>query len=135
MTQANPTFLTPWSSILMSWNITNPPTYNTVSLSMSLWYYCLNWLRSVPIGQFHDDSCNLLPQNCTDACWEKGLSCSHSWGKRAESVNKREVLMRQVATVSCAEVVRYVITCTSLSCWPSSRSCIFLYLIHCILLS
>jgi len=61
----------PCLSISMSWNITNPHTDNTVSLSMSLWYYCLSWLRSVPIGQFHDDSWDLLPQNCTVACWEK----------------------------------------------------------------
>lgn len=76
MTQAEwprltPTFLMPCSSISMSCNITNPHTDNTVSLSMSLLYYCLSWLRSVPIGQFHDDSWDLLPQNCTVACWEK----------------------------------------------------------------
>lgn len=103
------------SLILMSWNITRQYSLSlNESVVLLLAFTEVSSHRAIPWRQ--------LPFASTKLHWctlGKSLSCSHSWGKRVESVNKRKRGTYEASSY-CLLCWSHFITCASLCCWPSS---------------
>lgn len=104
-----------WSSILMSWNITRQYSlFLNESVVLLLALTEVSSHRAIPWRQLPFASSKL--HWCTLG---KSLSCSHSWGKKVESVNKRKRGTYEASSY-CLVCWSDFITCASFCCWPSS---------------